>query len=819
MMTGTTASVDLVNKRIEIDGTPRLLISGEVHYFRLDRTDWDDRLRRLKKAGANTVASYIPWLMHERPDGTFDLDGHTEPNLDLGAFIDLAAEHGLFFMARPGPFIMAEMKNEGLPYRLYTEHPEIVPVGWDGKPAPTRTVDYLAPAFLQEVHHWYEAVMPVIVPRLHANGGNTIAVQLDNEVGMLSWVSISPDLTDGVLRDFRAWLGDGASAYHFGDADDAAFAQGVRSPESAYAGILMRDLGHFMRHRFARYIATLRTYAEEMGVRDVPFIVNVHGTEAGGGASFPIGISQLYESYTQAPGYLAGSDHYLGDLTSRNAPDWYVMNAMMEAVNRPEQPLSSVEFEAGSGDYGQSLGARLDPSAADFKLRMAVAQGNRLINYYLFTGGINPPLPEPVGDGDDLVSFTGQRHGIGAPIGPEGQESYTLPRLARTNRMLLAHEASLATANEERDDIALAFIPDAFMTESVYRGNGVMPEIADNLRRTRFGGPGETTIRVLQQLCYRYTAIDIQNRTASLDPARVPVLVVNPARYMATDVQQTLVDYLHAGGRVLLHGELPQADMTGAPSTVLIDALGLDIVGERERTHRFYPTAVPEGWAAGGPTLPISWVQRLRPHEEGTFLRIHGEEEACGLEVQVGAGRAIVLSCALPADLHLFREALSRLGTNPGLDYDHPERNIVLTSAQNDWGERFIHALNLDGFDKTFHIRDQGAPLFGGHPVTLKARDGVMLPMNLGLEPVGARLLWSTAEVLDRVQNGLVLRIAADIEELAMVLPDGRHLAPQDGLKVSTEAGQTRIRIEAREIPGTEVRLRWDETSSRSATG
>ncbi|MGN6484743.1 MAG: beta-galactosidase, partial [Thermomicrobiales bacterium] len=195
-MDDAQGTVALVDKRIEIDGEPRLLISGEVHYFRLDRADWDDRLRRLREAGANTVATYIPWLMHERPDGSFDLDGHRVPNLDLGGFIDLAAAHGLLAVARPGPFIMAEMKNEGLPYRLYTDHPEIVPVGWDGNPAPTRTVDYLAPAFLEETRRWYEAVMPVIVPRLHANGGNVIAVQLDNEVGMLSWVSNTPDLTD-----------------------------------------------------------------------------------------------------------------------------------------------------------------------------------------------------------------------------------------------------------------------------------------------------------------------------------------------------------------------------------------------------------------------------------------------------------------------------------------------------------------------------------------------------------------------------------------------------------------------------------------------
>lgn len=803
-------TVALVDKRIEIDGVPRLLISGEVHYFRLDHADWDDRLRRLKEAGANAVASYIPWLMHERPDGTLDLDGRTVPKLDLAGFIDLAARHGLLFVARPGPFIMAEMKNEGLPYRLYTEHPEIVPVGWDGKPAPTRTVDYLAPAFLDETRRWYEAVMPVIVPRLHANGGNVVAVQLDNEVGMLSWVSNTPDLTDHVLRDFRTWLGDRASAYPFGGEPDEAFAQGVRSPEAAWAGQLMRDLGHFMRDRYARYIATLRGYAEDLGVRGVPFIVNIHGTEAGGGASFPIGISQLFESYTQTPGYLPGSDHYLGELTARNAPDWYVMNAMMEAVNRPEQPLSSVEFEAGSGDYGQSFGARLDPSSADFKLRLAIAQGNRLINYYLFTGGINPPLPHPVGDGDDLVSFTGQRHGTGAPIGPEGQESYTLPRLARTNRMLLAHEASLATATEERDDLALAFIPDYFMTESVYRGNPVMPEIADALRRTRFGGPGEGTIRVLQQLCYRYTALDIQNRPQALDPAHVPVLVVNPARVMAAEIQQTLVDYLRAGGAVLLHGELPGLDMTGRPCTLLIEALGVEIAGEHQRTHRFFPTAVPAGWAEGMPSLPLGWAQALRPHRDGiaTVLRIHGEDAACGLEIPVGAGRAIVLTAELPGNLDLFRRAMARLGAAPALDHDHPERNIVLTSARNTRGERFIHALNLDGFAKEIRISERGVPLFAGRPLSLGPRDGVMAPVGLELEG-GVRLGWSTAEVLARHEDGITLRPAAGPAELALDLPDGLEIVPQEGLLVATEVEQTRVRLDARRGAEATVRLRW----------
>ena len=128
-------------------------------------------------------------------------------------------------------------------------------------------------------------------------------------------------------------------------------------------------------------------------------MVNIHGTSEVGGGTFPIGISQLYESYTQAPGYLSGSDHYLGNLTLENFVDLYLIDAFMDAVHRPEQPLTSVEFEAGDGNYARDGGTRYDPSALDFKLRMSLAQGNRLINFYLFAGGINPKLEVPVGDG------------------------------------------------------------------------------------------------------------------------------------------------------------------------------------------------------------------------------------------------------------------------------------------------------------------------------------------------------------------------------------------------------------------------------------
>ncbi|HSN42590.1 MAG TPA: beta-galactosidase, partial [Propionibacteriaceae bacterium] len=127
-------AINYARRQILIDGVPRLVLAGEIHYFRVPRDEWRQRLALAREAGCNAVASYIPWLVHELPDGSIDVTGATDPQRDVGAFIDLVAEEGMWFIARPGPFVMAELKNEGLPYRLYREHPEITPVGWDSRP-------------------------------------------------------------------------------------------------------------------------------------------------------------------------------------------------------------------------------------------------------------------------------------------------------------------------------------------------------------------------------------------------------------------------------------------------------------------------------------------------------------------------------------------------------------------------------------------------------------------------------------------------------------------------------------------------------------
>ena len=801
--------IEIREKMVRIDGRPRFLISGEVHYYRLPRDQWRDRLEKLKGAGGNTVASYIPWLCHEPEKGMFDLDGHTRPELDLGAFIDLCRDMDLYFIARPGPFIMAEMKNEGVPYYLYEDYPEIVPVGWDGKVAPTRTLDYLAPNFLDAARRWYDQVMPIIADRLIGEGGNVIAVQLDNEIGMLSWVSNAPDLTDQLIDDFWTWLAttygeeERARRYPFGG---QTIADSIRSPEEAWAGFLMLDLPSYMRDRYARYVSALRAMAEANGVSGVPFIVNIHGTEAGGGASFPIGISQLYESYTQAEGYLAGSDHYLGNLTAQNAPDWYVMNAYMDALNLPDQPLTSVEFEAGEGDYGGSMGARLDPSSAPFKLRIAVAQGNRLVNYYLFTGGYNYRMDRETGDGNDRISFTGARHGIGAPVNPEGVTSYTYPALARADTTLLALEEHVATANEERDNLAMAFIPDYYATESVYPGSDTMKTIAENLKRTRFAGPGGWLARALMQATVRYPAIDIQHK--DLSPETTPVLAVGSARNMARDIQEKLVAYAQAGGRLMLVGEVPLQDMAGQECRVLADALGLEHVGERHSTFRYFLSLNAGGWAAPRAEWRAGWAQTFRPSVPNgtTLFHVYGADEAAGFDIPLGNGRVVVISADIPLQLDFVDELLKQLGVTRGLRHNSPANNIFLDSARTPDGARLIHALNLDGFDKSVKILLDGEELFEGHEVMLRRRDGVMLPMNVDVGDL--RIDWATAEVMRRDPTSLTFRLTGP--EDVVRLTTAKSIVPDDAYTMETSGDAVLVRSTVAGHGTEEMTIRWE---------
>lgn len=75
-----------------------------MHYFRIPKEYWEDRLLKLKAAGFNTVETYVAWNMHELQENTFCFEGQS----DIVRFIETAQKVGLFVIIRPGPYICAE---------------------------------------------------------------------------------------------------------------------------------------------------------------------------------------------------------------------------------------------------------------------------------------------------------------------------------------------------------------------------------------------------------------------------------------------------------------------------------------------------------------------------------------------------------------------------------------------------------------------------------------------------------------------------------------------------------------------------------------
>ena len=82
-----------------------------MHYARIPRAYWRDRLRMAKAMGLNTITTYVFWNVHEPRPGVYDFSG----NNDVAEFIREAQQEGLYVILRPGPYACAEWEFGGFP--------------------------------------------------------------------------------------------------------------------------------------------------------------------------------------------------------------------------------------------------------------------------------------------------------------------------------------------------------------------------------------------------------------------------------------------------------------------------------------------------------------------------------------------------------------------------------------------------------------------------------------------------------------------------------------------------------------------------------
>ncbi|KAI1304943.1 Beta-galactosidase [Halotydeus destructor] len=192
--------VDYDNNQFLKDGHPFRYVSGSLHYFRVPRELWRDRLTKMRLAGLNAVQTYIEWSIHEPEPGSFiQLE-------DITNFIKTAQEVGLVVILRPGPYICAERDFGGFPYWLLRDNASMVIRSHDA-------------SYLKLVDRYLANILPVIRPLLYSNGGPVVMVQVENEYG-----SYGCDKTyTASLRDsFKKYLADDVVLFTTdGDSDNA----------------------------------------------------------------------------------------------------------------------------------------------------------------------------------------------------------------------------------------------------------------------------------------------------------------------------------------------------------------------------------------------------------------------------------------------------------------------------------------------------------------------------------------------------------------------------------------------------------------------
>ena len=157
------SSIDFDGRGFLIHGRREFIASGTLHYPRVPRQLWRDRLLRIKAAGFNCIETYAFWNLHEPHEGKWDFSGGN----DLDAYLKLIKELGMYAIVRVGPYVCAEWDSGGYPVWLRFK--------------PGVRVREVNPQFEAAVDRWFAKVMPIVSARQIHRGGPVIMVQLENE--------------------------------------------------------------------------------------------------------------------------------------------------------------------------------------------------------------------------------------------------------------------------------------------------------------------------------------------------------------------------------------------------------------------------------------------------------------------------------------------------------------------------------------------------------------------------------------------------------------------------------------------------------------
>lgn len=171
------------NDKLYLNGDEFRLIGGALHYFRVPRAYWRDRLEKLLMMGCNTVETIVPWNIHEPSPGVFDFEG----DRDVAAFTRTAGELGIQVLLRPSPYTCGEWEFGGQPWWLLKDR--------------SMRVRSCYPGYMDAVSRYYDELVPRLLDLQVTRCGPVLAMQVENEYGSYGMEKAYMEFLRDALRD------------------------------------------------------------------------------------------------------------------------------------------------------------------------------------------------------------------------------------------------------------------------------------------------------------------------------------------------------------------------------------------------------------------------------------------------------------------------------------------------------------------------------------------------------------------------------------------------------------------------------------------
>ncbi len=725
-----------------LNGKETFLYSGEVHYFRIPRRYWAKHLQALADAGCNAVSTYVPWSWHEFEEGRFDVTGRTHSERDVAGFVDLAAKHGLFVTVKPGPYVMAETTDQGIPRWVARKYPDTLALDENGKPWGDAFIAFASETLREKSAKWLEFfARRVVVPRQARRQGAVIMMQLCNEIGMFQWLGARGDYSAASLAAWQRYL-----RKHYPDINRLArlldrelndYAD-VRPPhencETRREFVLYRIWHDFHRWLYADYVKFLDRTLRGAGVA-VPFFTNVGGWVFGRAHEFPLNGTFHRETVKVQPDVLYGLDHIPEFVSPLNVHDGIIANQTAAELQRRRGPLYSAELQCGSREHG----VETYPGELGLFYRLCVIHGLTAMNFYMFAQGRNPK-----GRGVDGPMFYWYN-----AVNYKAERQPTYSTIQELGEWLEANGDYLVTTRRPTS-FGVGFYPYLYETEFLVpilgKGTklnagklGLHLDPVDFRNRAYFDG----VLRLLVKKSVPFDLADLTMRPVK-ELLEYRTLVVLSNEIMDAETQKKLVAYAKAGGKLVIFPLLPSCDRDFKPCRILEDAIGCRL-GERCASNRIYMDGLKD--------IPVPWLPFKIVSHRGRVLARDVDGNTVGVEKKVGKGTVRYFSFYVQYSIEEHPDLWSAMMQLPEVERNAwADTDAMHLEARFAKGEGLLFVGNFHRMPVSADVKVRnprgGAPVDFG-TIEMDGLTGLFLPVQTSLAP-GLTLVYAHGELLER---------------------------------------------------------------------